>query len=304
MKVQVIFLPDQPKSRSFQPSAKAVAICRGLVSYFYLSPEQCNKLYWRGNNLTTAHALLKSLADHGFVEAVSLKRSTDPRGRQAYIYRLGTQGRKYLRSIHAPVPDRLRHTDWPKREHLSHLLALNDVVINGSLLSRDQQIVVLAEWQHDRSLKKRPFPVALHNGKLAHLIPDAVLRFELNDTDAAIPDDQYVCLELDLGASRDYWTEKCEKYLPFPGVFMERYNTESFTLAVVTPAGETHMKNLRLWTQQVFRQHGKADSALANNVFFTHLPAERTPPETFWLAKVWLPLFADTRMSLLEVQNV
>src|SRR2546430_1776501 len=113
MREGLIYMPRQPTPTPYAPNAKATDILKGLLRFFYLSPEEVNRRLWVGNNLTTAKAILTRLTDHGYAEAVSLHRGSDPRGRDAYIYRLGPAGLKHLRDLHERVPKRLRHTDFP-----------------------------------------------------------------------------------------------------------------------------------------------------------------------------------------------
>lgn len=304
MREGLIYVPNQPKATPYVPNAKALDIIKGLNRFFYLSPEQVNRRYWVGNNLTTAKAILKTLTEHGYAEVVPLHRGGDPRGKPAYIYRLGAKGLKYLRDTKESIPRRLRHTDFPKQDHLTHLLHVNDVLIAGELLSRDQDTVHLTAFEHDRTLKTDPLFVTLPNGKTASLIPDSVLHFAYFDTPDGIPEPHYVVLELDLGAKRDYWIEKMEKYAVSLPAFRERYEQLALTLAIVTPRGEQHMQNLRLWTQQVFRRFGMEHSTFSQSVLFSALDAAATDPQTFFLAPMWLPLYEQAPIPLLEIHNV
>jgi len=306
MQEGLIYVQKQSDPKPYVPNAKATDILKGINRFFYLSPEQVNRRFWVGNNLTTAKAILKTLADkkNEYAETVMLHRGSDPRGKDSYIYRLGVAGLKHLRDSHESVPRRLRHTDFPKRDHLTHLLHVNDVLIAAELLERDQEAVLLTAFEHDRVLKSQPFLVTLHNGKMATLIPDSVMHFAYYDTADGTPEPHYVVLELDLGATRDYWIEKAEKYCSFLPAFQERYQSLSLTLAVVTPKGEQHMQNLRLWTQQVFTRLGMAKSSFAGSILFTGMDAATTDPTAFFLAPIWSPLYESEPISLLEVQNV
>jgi len=304
MQEGLIYVPRQPKPTQYEPNAKATDILRGLNRFFYLSPEQVNRRFWVGNNLSTAKAILKKLTDHEYAEAVFLHRGSDPRGKDSYIYRLGATGLKHLREMHVSVPKRLRHTDFPKQDHLTHLLEINDVLIAAELLSRDQDAVLLTAFEHDRDLKQNPFLVTLHNGKTATLIPDAVMHFAYFDTPDGTPEPHYVVLEMDMGASRDYWIEKMEKYVAFLPAFQNRYQSLSLTLAIVTPAGQLHMHNLRLWTQQVFTRFGMKEASFAGSILFTALKAAETDPSTFFLSPTFQPLYESAPISLLEVHHV
>ncbi len=94
MQEGLIYVPRQPKPTQYEPNAKETDIIRGLNRFFYLAPEQVNRRFWIGNNLTTAKAILKTLTEHTYDEAVFLHRGNDPRGKDAYIYRLGASGLK------------------------------------------------------------------------------------------------------------------------------------------------------------------------------------------------------------------
>ncbi len=291
----VIYRP--PRAKPFEPNPKAVDILRGLNRLFYLSPLQVNRRYWTGNCLTQAKAVLKTLADHGYAEAVTLQ-GAEPRGRPAYVYRLGPAGLKYLCRLDEPIPTRLRHDD-PTRDHLRHLLAVNDLILSAELLARTQQEVALAEFAHDRALKSTPFPVTMPSGRTATVVPDAILHFTISDREGE--GEQYVVCEVDMGAKRQRWEEKMEKYLRFLPAFTARYRTHSFTLAVATPLGDAHAAKLKLWTEQVFTRNGMQGTGLASAVFFTGDNPVAAAPEIFWLSPAWRPLFADDAAGLLEV---
>ncbi len=95
-----------------------------------------------------------------------------------------------------------------------------------------------------------------------------------------------------------------EKYIAFLPAFQERYQSLALTLAIVTPKGEPHMQNLRLWSQQVFRRFRMERSSFAGSILFSATDAAATDPTSFFLSPSWLPLFQPERLSLLEVHDV
>jgi hypothetical protein len=294
MKRQSSTAPPQTKPLN----AKDIAIIEGLSRYRYLLPEQVMRRYWQGKALSRAHAVLKNLTDQGYARAVVVPR-TETRGKQAWAYALGPKGLTLLRDEGYDVPRRL-HLSRQPRQQLPQTLCCNDVLIAAHVLSRYQGAVTLTKFIHEQDLHISPNRLIYPDGTKRNIEFDGVLFFEINDADGDF--EQVLCLETDMGSTKRYWQEKLNAYIDYvTRHFTADYETDSFSLIVYTPTGETHLRNLIAWSEDVLAQRGLQASDWPSLLYFSCLRADSTDPATFFLSPTWRQPFRTAPASPIEV---
>jgi len=283
---------------------KQRAIITQLLAYWYLLPEQVEKLNWRGKALTTAKAVLKDLTDRECATTIFLPKVADKsRGRYRLAYRLGPRALPLLREWQLPVPKRLNTFRQPEDpQHVSHTFACNDVYINAALLGDFQNAVTLNHFIHEKTLHRKPTRVRLPDGTTRGFELDGVLFFDILENGEEF--EQVVLLETDMGNSQDYWRKKLEKLLAYTQTgYRTDYHTGSFTLLVYTPTSDVHLANLIRWTEAFLAEQGTEARALGAFFYFTNLPARDTDPVSFFLDPLWGQPFTKKQSSPLEVGN-
>lgn len=294
MKRQTIFVPHAAKPLN----SKDIAIIRGLAKYRYLLPEQVMRRYWHGKSLSRAHAVLKHLTDQGYARTVIVPRS-ETRGRPRWAYGLGAKGLALLRAEGDDIPRRLHLSRQPSQQ-LPQTLFCNDVSIAAHLLSRDQPAVRLTDFLHEQDLHIAPNHLIYPDGRKRDIEFDGVLFFDIADAEGEF--EQVLCLETDMGTSQRYWREKLDAYIDYVDRhYRADYRTDSFSLIVATPAGETHLRNLLRWTERVLCARSLEHSDWPRRLYFSALSAATTPPVDYFLAPTWQQPFADARAAPLEV---
>lgn len=287
------------RAQPYRINERDIEIVRSLNRYFYLTAAQVCRLFYKRGSLTFVKEKLRALVAAGYADACSIPR-TQSRGNLPYVYRLGAKGLTLLRDLDEPTPYRLRRYATINSEyHLPHTLAVNDVLISADMLSQVQPAVSVAALLHERVLKQQPVAVTLPSGVRKGVIPDGVIDFDIADTAGAAR--QFVILELDMGSKQEAWKRKAERLILYgSGPFQARYKTHSFSLAVVTPKGERHMRDLKRWFEAVLVAKGLRESAWRDAVFFTSRDATDSP-DLFWLAPGWSTPFSDEPAVLLDV---
>ena len=304
MERQTIFVNTQ---RPLSPKQRA--ILSQLHQYWYLLPEQVEKLNWKGKALTTAKAMLKALTEEdetgrAYVETIFLPKVADKaRGRYRLAYRLGPRSLPYLRAANLPVPKRLNNFRQPEDPmHINHTFACNDVYINAALLDQYQDAVRLSRFIHEKTLHLRPTRVRLPNGTTTGFALDGALFFDIVENGEEF--EQVMLLETDMGNDQEYWRNKLEKLLIYvQNDYKRDYDTTSFTFIVYSPTSDVHLANLIHWTEAFFAGRGATDRALAAYFYLTNVNASITDPVTFFLSPIWHQPFSPKLASPLEVGN-
>jgi hypothetical protein len=294
MNRRVIAVPPPVKPLN----AKDIAIIQGLSTYRYLLPEQVERRYWKGKAISRAHAVLKDLTEHGYARTVVVPRE-ETRGKPAWAYGLGPRGLRLLRDGGYAVPNRL-HLSRQPRQQLPQTLCCNDVLISAHLLGRYQQAVHLTRFIHEQDLHVAPNRLIRADGTGRDIEFDGVLSFDITDSEGEF--EQVLCLETDMGMSQRYWVEKLDAYIDYAERhYTADYGTNSFSLIVYTPAGETHLRNLIRWTEAVLQKRGLDKSDWPKLLYFTCLSAATTHPVEFFLSPTWRQPFSTQLVTPLEV---
>jgi len=275
------------------------AILRAVAQYYHLTAQQLTRLLYAAGSLTRVQALLKELADDGYVQRLFLPRPT-PHGRVPAIYTLGRLGRSSLAALGSDVPTRLRPS--AEREHrylfLDHTLAVNDCLIALELLTRRMPQTAIHTMLHERTLRHMPIPVTDADGRQASVIPDGWL-----DVRVVVPGgtDRYcIALEVDRGtAEQRAFRRKIARWVAAAdGPYQATFGTDLLTIAIVATPGERRADTLLGWIAAelaVLHREEQADLFLV-----TAVDAAVVDPLTFLSGPVWRQPNGKTPVPLIE----
>ncbi len=285
----------------FRPNLKDIETVRALNRYFLVTAEQVRRLFYGEGSIQWAKGRLKLLTDHEYASALKVTR-TDSRGNAAFVYRLGPEGLKLCRSLDEPVPRRLRLYETSDSEYyIPHTLEINNVLISADMLSRTQATVTVIDLIHEKQMMAIKVPIG--GGQQEGVITDGILTFGIADGGEEY--EQTFFIEVDMGSKAGRWKRKVRKLIAYgSGPYKRHYDTPFFTVAVITPTGEAHMRNLRHWTADVLAEDGLRGTQWEQSFVFTAVPAAPTHPEAFWLSDTWFGPFADAPSWLIEVPGI
>lgn len=234
------------------------AMVRAVATFHFLTVEQVTRLFYHHGSLTHVRGKLKRLSDLGYLQRLRVPRTSA--GNPPWVYHLARGGIRALQQSEGlERGESLRFRPAEQREHaylfLAHTLAVNDVLIAATLLSRTVPQAVLAELQHERDLRQTPVRVRTSAGESMSVIPDAWLDFHLAQRAR-----MSIVLELDRGTvGQRAFKRKLRGLLAYAaGPYQEAFGTSSLTIAIATTASASRAKQLRTWCEQVLRaQHAQ-----------------------------------------------
>ncbi len=274
------------------------AILGALGRYSYLTARQCCRLLYAPGSFTYVQTALKGLVDGEYAQRLFLPRPT-PHGRAPAVYTLGRRGRAHLASAGVAVAIRLRPAEEEGRSylHLSHTLAVGDVLIACELLCRALPQVRIARMLHERALKRLPIIVPAVGGKTA-VIPDGWV--DLRVAQGGGVDRYCLAFEVDRGTMEQRaWRRKVAALVAAThGPYQAAFGTDLLTVAVVAIPGEGRLDDLRRWTGAELTARGEEGQA---DLFrFTGLPVVETDPVALFSGPHWRVIGDDTPVSLIE----
>src|SRR5215211_7103092 len=225
-------------------------VMAAIWHYQCMTALQVTKLLFSLNSLTWVQTKLKRLADAGY-----LVRSQIPvklvNGRPPLYYGLGERGLAHLAMYGVDVPEqarpyRVRHYSDP---FISHLLAVNEVLIAGRRLCQQYPTVKLAKVLHQQDFEREPVPVRRPGGQQTKVKLDGFLDFEVH---TAQPHRAPLCLEVDRGSERRRrWREKVKSLVYFMrGPYQERFARKAITIGIVATPGRSRLASLIGWTRE------------------------------------------------------
>jgi hypothetical protein len=281
-------------------------LLRVLLRYHCLTAMQATKLFYKPSSLHWVQAKLKALTDAGYLvrDRVPYRLSE---GSTPLYYALARAGLNHLAAHGVPVPPRAR----PYRVHafsylhISHLLAVNEVLIAAELLCRAYPQFRLARPPlHDKDLGRTPVSVIDRDGVRRTVVPDGFLDFELHHTRERMP----LCLELDRGTEHQAdWRTKIRALLAFAdGPYQQAFGRQSLTICVVT-TDAARLASLRRWTAaELDAQHAGDDDRelfrLASFAIDWNVPEDERPtPAELFLAPRWYAPFAAAPAPLFDL---
>ncbi len=214
------------------------------------------------------------------------------------IYSLGTKGIQYLRDMGLEVDKSMRASKETSKGymHIRHLLELNDVFIAALRISTLDPRLFIAEYIHERELKRTPYKTMVH-GATYGLVPDGFLKFNVRregQADLSLP----VLLEHDRGWEREkQFKQKLAAYRAFiaGGAYKEQFHVGTITVIFTTFKDIQRVADMRRWTWD----ETNSDSELVTRFRFALLP-QPPEPQHLLFDKRWYTLASDQPIALLE----
>src|SRR5215211_2895715 len=281
-------------------------VMTSLLQYQCMTAMQVTKLLFSLGSRTWIQTKLKRLAEAGY-----LVRSAMPVrlviGPPPLYYGLGEKGLAHLASYGVEVPERARpyRVKAYSDPFISHLLAVNEVLIAGQLLCRQQPTVKLARVLHQQDFERQPVLVRRGGGQQAKVKLDGFLDFEVH---SASPYRAPFCLELDRGSERrQKWRDKVKSLVHFlRGPYQDTFGRKAVTIGVVATPGRERLISLIGWTREELTELKATPEEVAAFRFATfpldwHTPeAQRPTPADIFLAPRWYPAFESKPVPLLH----
>lgn len=282
----------------------------GLYHLQMATAVQICRLHYQPGCLTTIKARLKTLADHGYIQADSIPTKLF---RSPYYYAMAHKGMRYLEDAGCDINEMFR-ADRESNKHalfIEHTLELNDIVISAEMLKRTDQRYYLDSFEHERTLKRRAYKatwksVDLEAGRGSGfqtftIVPDAFLDFRLNLADGRqrrMP----VLLEHDRGTEGpSHFKRRIRAYIMLlkTGAYQQLFGVKALTVAFTTFVSTQRLAQMRDWTRKELESTGEPKQ-LGMTFCFTHLkqPLEASQ---IWLAPQWCtPYTEDKPLALLN----
>jgi len=277
-----------PNGSSFLYRVDATLLL-SLSRLYLATAEQLTRLHYSAGSLTYTRARLRRLEERGQV----LVRSLYPGGFGANLYRLSAAGWKAAASLGRTPPPRFRECEQADQGylHLSHTLRVNDFLVAVMKAAADSADVRLAELRHEQELKRSPLWVTLSTTRRG-VVFDGWLDLRLPRNKRAC-----VALELDMGTmERRAFQDKVVRILAAArGAYQEAFRTTSLTVAVVTPRGEEHARQLQRWSEAVL----KPDAEKLSGIFcFAGIDSRYLAPAEVLFSPLFTRAFDPIPVSL------
>lgn len=284
--------------RAQQPiglSERDDALIRAVYDFHFLTVDQVTRLFFSRGSVEHVRVVLKELSDTGYLFRLKMPSSQD--GVKPYVYTLGRKGIRYLKTV-AGYSEFARFRPSEEREHsylfLAHTLGVNELLLAAKQLPQQYPEYVLADFLHERVLKRMPVAVRTAEGETMGIVPDLWVDFHLRGTDRAS-----IVVEYDRGTvEQRQWRKKIRGLIAFAdGPYTQAYGSESLTIAIVTTAGGHRAEVIRQWIEQELE---KAKRYHDKDLFLVLalMPGE-IDPEVFFLSPVWVHPFDSQGVSLL-----
>lgn len=262
--------------------------------YFVTSLQVCRLLYSPGSH-TYVQTKMKQLADAGLLLRLFLPRPSAS-GSGPRVYTLAREGLNFLKAQGVEISPRYRPAEhrFHSYLHLSHTLAVNDVLISLELLCRQMPRLRLHQMLHERTLKRQPLQVQDGESTIA-VIPDAWV--DLRDNLIRI----CVALEIDRGTlDQKQWRRKIRGLVKsFDGAYQERFQARSLLVAIVATPGASRLAELRRWTESALTELGAGEQAALFRL--TDVDPTSVSPEQFFCAPIWQRPFEVPKRPLLSL---
>lgn len=256
---------------------------------------QLCQLHYRPGCLTTVKARLKTLTDNGYIQAdgIPTRHSRSP-----YYYSMGQKGIRYLENAGCDITDAFREARETNKHALfiEHTLEVNDLVISAALLQRTHPAYMLADFIHERVLKRHPYKATWTQGNIAHtftIIPDAFLDFRCNLADGRqrrMP----VLLEHDRGTEGPaHFKRRIRAYLVLlrSGAYQEVFGVRALTVAFTTFVSPHRLQQMREWTRAELTATHEAKPVGVTFCFsYTAQPLSTAP---IWLRQQWFTPYSE-----------
>lgn len=283
----------QPRGREIL-SERDGLLLQAIYDLHFLTAEQVTRLYFSPGSLTHVRVILKGLADARYLSRLKMPTSQD--GIKPYVYTLGKIGVRYLKAA--------GFTEFPRvspSEHLSHsflflehTLGINDIVIAAKLLTEQDSRYVLADFLHERVLKKRPVTVTTPTDGRMSMVPDLWLDMHITGTSRAS-----IALEYDRSTvSPAAWRKKIRGLLVFAeGAYQESFGSESLTIAIATVGASQRAEQIRSWIEDELKKAGREQDS--NLFLLLNIPDGEIDPVQFFTQPIWMQPLSAQPVALL-----
>jgi hypothetical protein len=272
-------------------------VLRAIYDLHFLTAEQVCRLYFRfPSSLTHVREILKALSDAGYLQRLKMPSSQD--GVKPFVYTLARAGVRYLKQAGFTEFPRVSPSEHVEHSwlFLEHTMGINDIVIAAKKLSELEPRFVLADFLHERVLKRRPVEVTTPEDGTVRVIPDLWLDLHIDEAARAS-----IALEYDRATvSPAAWQRKIRALIAFAdGPYQQAYGSESLTLAIATTGGDHHADLLRGWIEHELEHAGRREES--ELFLITALPEPSAlDPRTFFLSPAWMQPFGTHPVALLQ----
>jgi hypothetical protein len=274
-------------------------ILRSLARYHYLSAPQVCKLFYSPGSLTYVQTKLNTLATQGYLLRLFLPRPARY-GRPLSVFTLARKGINYLSDVGVTVIKRFQPSEERDRSylHLSHTLALNEILIAAELLCNSVDTISIDQLEHEQDLKRNPLSVKDVDGSVISVIPDAWIQF------IAVGEDgrryKYpITVELDRGTIEQKAFRRKVRGLTesLKGAYIKRFGSSAITIALVTTTSQKRVDDMVKWTMAELQMMHM--EPMGPSFRFTAVDISEMPP-TLFLETIWTQPFVPGKTPLLE----
>jgi hypothetical protein len=278
-------------------SQREEEILIAVSTYRYLHVEQVTRLFFSPSSRNYAGEYLRHLTQTGYLTRFPLPKAKP--GNPLLLYSVTRKGMRYRQSLGHDLYGWTRPPQYPTYQHLSHSIAVNDVLIAAVLLTKHHSAIALADLRTEWMLKHTPLVVHQPQQPAIHVVPDAWCDFRLSVQGQTI---QYpLLLELDRGSEdQSQLRRKIHNLLiaVLSDAYIQQFGTSHVTIAFATTAGAKRAASLKAWIEKELtamqRQH-EADLFLIADI--TDVV---TTPDSLFLGPLWVCPFHTDRYSLLS----
>lgn len=270
-------------------------LVRAVYDLHFATAEQMARLYFSRSSLNHVREIMKNLADAGYLQRLKLPTSQD--GVKPFVYTLARAGVRYLKAAGYTEFARVSPSEHVEHSYLflEHTLGVNDIIIAAKLLTDQLPRYQLADFLHERVLKRRPVQVTTAQDGVISIVPDLWLDMHIAQTSRAS-----IALEYDRSTvSPNAWRRKIRGLLVFAeGAYQDAYGSDCITIAIATTGGSGRAAQIRsLIEQEVDKAGRRQDGEL---FLVTALPEGDVDPQAFFLNPIWRQPFAADPVPLLE----
>jgi hypothetical protein len=313
---------SQPKKKPFVITRRYEEILQAVHFYRFVRVGDIARLFFKETSRNYAGELLallsgESNAAPGVKYLYRFPMPQTRKGQTEYIYTLGSEGRKYLKSLGTEVAWYFRPADYPKTEedkagvisysHLKHATTLTSFLVAAEVFSRGNNEYELFETRIEYDLKSQATKIQLPIVKqgdtqteeeIEWVVPDGWLNF-YRDHHPYKP----ILLEIDRGTEMQKKFKRRIKGLTLfiqpEGHYKAMFGTNIVTVAFATTGNEQRLQTMLDWTQEALDEIKKPKHA-ASFRFCRLSPSFETKPETLFCAPVWYTPRTKEATSLLS----
>src|SRR5215207_5668591 len=238
------------KPIKYIPGRADKKILETVMRYQCMTAMQITKLLYSLTSHRWVQRKVSDLAAAGYLVSDRIP-SRQIQGSAPRYFALARGGLAWLADQGMAVPPGLRAYQVKEYSYLflSHLLAVNEVLLAAELVCREQPALKLARLLHDSELKRRPVYLLDASGKKRSVIPDGFLDFEVHASSGGYR--APLCIEVDRGTERQQdFRAKIRRLIAFQrGPYQEVFGRRSLTVCVIASGNPERTKALLAWAR-------------------------------------------------------